>query len=62
MTPDAKEPEPAAAPDEQDREQLGRMAYERPVLVPLGNVHSLLAAGGMSPTADGPRGQKGKVT
>ena len=62
MTLDAKEPNPAAAPDHQEQEQVGRVAYEPPVLVPLGNVHSLLAAGGMSPTADGPRGQKGKIS
>lgn len=63
MTIDAKEPKPAAAPDHQDqRDELGRVAYEPPALVPLGNVHSLLAAGGLSPTADGPRGQKGKQT
>jgi len=61
MTPHAKDPKPAAAPDHQDRrEPLGPVAYEPPALVPLGNVHSLLAAGGVSPTGDGVRGQMAK--
>lgn len=58
MTLDAKEPKPAAAPDRQDQQDhLGPVAYEPPALVPLGNVHSLLAAGGISPAGDGVRGQ-----
>lgn len=58
MTLDAKSGVVIATPDDPDgKAPEVQSGYETPVLIPLGNVHALLAAGGTSATTDGPPGQ-----
>jgi len=54
MTPYAKDPQVAATEgqDQHQDQQADRPRYEAPALVPLGNVHALLAGVGMSPVLD----------
>ena len=54
MTLDAKTGADAPASKDQEETVPGSpTAYETPTLVPLGNVHALLAGGGLSVTLDG---------
>jgi hypothetical protein len=58
MTLDDKSGEDALALDEHRATVPGAQPpYEPPVLIPLGNVHALLAGGGMSMTNDSQKGQ-----
>ena len=57
MTRDTNGTDQPLVPDDQEApERLPRSSYEPPVLVPLGNVHALLAAGGPSPHPDAQKG------
>jgi len=53
MTPDATASGTVSVPEDKETADVPRPSYEPPVLVPLGNVHALLASGGTSPTGDG---------
>ena len=52
MTPDAIGTGQIPESDDHEKTEVPGPSYEPPVLVPLGNVHALLASGGMSPQGD----------
>ncbi|HEY4186785.1 MAG TPA: hypothetical protein VGP07_17030 [Polyangia bacterium] len=57
MTPDVKSGEDRSVDNDREETEPGvGPVYEAPVLVPLGNVHALLASTGTSPTSDGGKG------